>query len=1104
MSGISCWRRVCALTAVLLTPFAHAGSPHLVLDVNPISAPLSTEPHALGRLGGVELFRATLSPPEVPRVGLVKSDGTAAGTVTLKTFQGDGPAFQPVTVIGTRAFFRASETATGYQVWVTDGTPGGTRQVTSFPLPATSPATINQPPQLLTAYGNDLLFALHVGTAGDYLLYRTDGTPNGTTELGQFTPVSYPELTFEVAAVGNQIFFVSQVNGSSQLWVSDGTKAGTQRVPTDAALGTTPGISLLRVLNGGIVFASNVGLARLDPATNAISVLGVYPAGSAAGIGSSTLPVLNGYVYFAGTQSVGSDLELWRSDGTPGGTTRVKDINPGAASSLGGFAGSTNVAKIGERVIFFAEDGSGSGIHLWSSDGTDAGTTVILNDTFDFNFSLDDTVTPRTETVNYRYIPAYAGSTPITIMTNGTAAGTSVLPPMLNGDRAMLITAAGDATAEYLLYVATNQTTATSTTYAFKFTPPHQLTPVRSSADTFGTDAFAYVGGKLIFDAWDETAGQELWVNDATGSRQLVDLTPDAYTEHSNPQWLTDWNGKLAFSADDGAHGAELWISDGTSGGTKLLADINPGTASSTPRQLYVWNGALYFFANNGAYRLMRLASPDATPEVLATIDPPPRLDSGGGTETIRCSSPTPAAMGNKLFFAAKDATHGTELWSTDGTAAGTAMVIELNPNLTSGGPVGSMPCFLTPFKNRMYFTADSSGTGQPIDGTTLWSTDGTSAGTKPFSTSWTGGLLAVLNNELYFRAIDNNTSVTRTWKTTDGTTAGATLVGDVGNPYGAVNGNMMFLQSTLISSTPTPVVSYKIWAANSAGTTTLIADSMGGFILLPTRIYFSKNVGGMNEIWSSDGTVAGSQRVKILGPATVASPYSVINFRGVTLLITTDSTGARRVWRTDGTEAGTTEIGATAARSTTGAILGPVVSGQNVFYAGLDTTGNELYAIPNDAPTAVADSATATGGQAVTVNVLANDTDADGSLDPSTVLPVKPPTHGSVLLNANGTITYTPAAAYSGSDSFTYRVADNQGNTSEGIVNVTVTAASGSGGNNGGGGGSGGDGGGGGGGPLRWYDLLALAALLSLRVVRNSRSADSRCKNLSPAVNNL
>jgi ELWxxDGT repeat protein len=1059
-----------------------------VLDVNSTPAPLSSEPRALGRLGSVELFQATLAIPEMPRTALVKSDGTAAGTVTLKVFQGKGP--QRVTVIGARAFFVAEETATGNQVWVTDGTADGTRQITRFAQPTTNPPTPSPTPFLLAAFGNDLLFARDSGSG--LVLYRTDGTPTGTVDLGPIVPTSGAPVKFDVVTVGNRIYFISLANNIGELWVSDGTKAGTQKIPTTS----TPNIRELRAVNGGVVFTSNAGLARVDPGTNAITILNVFPSVATPGTpGSSTLVEMNGYLYFAGTQSAPNDLELWRSDGTPGGTTLVKNINASASSFQYPM---TDVVKVGDRVIFAANDGGGD--RLWSSDGTDAGTTAIYNSGVQFSFGLGDAILPAIETVRARYISAYIGSTSVTIMTDGTAAGTMLMAPTIAGDRANLVDATGDANADYQLFATQNQTTGATATYAFKFTPPNQYSTVRTSPDAFGITSFVLIGDRLIFDAWDDIAGQELWVSDSAGTRQLVDLTPNAYTGHSNAQWLTDWNGKLAFSAEDGAHGAELWISDGTAAGTKLLADINPGAASSTPRQLYVWNGALYFFANNGSYRLMRLTSPDATPEVLATIDPPPRYDSGGAIETLRCLSPTPAAMGNKLFFAAKDATHGTELWSTDGTAAGTAMIADLNLNVSGITPVGSMPCFLTPFKNRLYFTADAIGTGQPTDGTALWSTDGTSAGTTRFSTTGAGGLLLVYNNELYFRAVDTSTSTIRTWKTADGTQAGATLVGDVGSAYGAVNGNVMFLLTTVSGSPAT--VSYQIWATNSAGTTTLISDSMGGFTVLPTRIYFSKNVSGTNEIWSSDGTPAGTQRVKILGPATVASPYWVVDFRGITLLITLDSDGRRRVWRTDGTEAGTKEIGATAARSTTGAVLGPVVSGQNVFYAGLDVTGNELYAIPNDAPTAAADSATATGGQPVTVSVLANDFDPDGTIDASTVLPVQPPAHGSVLLNANGTITYTPASGYSGSDSFTYRVADNQGNTSTGTVTLTVTA-SGSGGNNGGGGGSGGEGGGGGG-AMRWLDLLALAALLSLPFVRNARPGAWRGKNLSPAVNNL
>jgi hypothetical protein len=70
-----------------------------------------------------------------------------------------------------------------------------------------------------------------------------------------------------------------------------------------------------------------------------------------------------------------------------------------------------------------------------------------------------------------------------------------------------------------------------------------------------------------------------------------------------------------------------------------------------------------------------------------------------------------------------------------------------------------------------------------------------------------------------------------------------------------------------------------------------------------------------------------------------------------------------------------------------------------------------------------VNDNATTTPGVAVVVNVLANDTDADG--DTLTVVSVGTPAHGGAANNGDGTVTYTPDAGFCGDDSFTYTVSD-------------------------------------------------------------------------------
>ncbi|HND51288.1 MAG TPA: Ig-like domain-containing protein, partial [Pirellulaceae bacterium] len=92
----------------------------------------------------------------------------------------------------------------------------------------------------------------------------------------------------------------------------------------------------------------------------------------------------------------------------------------------------------------------------------------------------------------------------------------------------------------------------------------------------------------------------------------------------------------------------------------------------------------------------------------------------------------------------------------------------------------------------------------------------------------------------------------------------------------------------------------------------------------------------------------------------------------------------------------------------------------------------------PNNAPTASDDSATTNEDAGVTVNILANDGDADGqSLTPTVVTP---PAHGTVTMNANGTITYMPAANYNGVDNFIYRVSDGGLNSGNATVSITIT----------------------------------------------------------------
>lgn len=102
------------------------------------------------------------------------------------------------------------------------------------------------------------------------------------------------------------------------------------------------------------------------------------------------------------------------------------------------------------------------------------------------------------------------------------------------------------------------------------------------------------------------------------------------------------------------------------------------------------------------------------------------------------------------------------------------------------------------------------------------------------------------------------------------------------------------------------------------------------------------------------------------------------------------------------------------------------------------DVTVTVLFSAVNSPPTAIADIASTTTEKPVILNVLANDADPDGILQAPTV--AVPPLFGTVLVNSNKTITYTPYAGFEGTDVFTYKVCDDGFPTPATCSTATVT----------------------------------------------------------------
>jgi len=1048
LSGAGIRRFRLALVGVtvlgLLSAGAMAGTEQLVRNINTTIIPASSSPQPLGAVGGKMLFGATDS----IGAGLWITDGTAAGTLLLQRFTGfgiEGNSPEPnFLASGTGAYFVTIDGTGTSAVWFTDGSSSGTRQVAAFTANTTAPASLK------AMLGNTLIFSAYDANTVQQM-YATDGTSEGTRVLTALTGQSGGVAEGFVLA-GNKFYFVT-LGGLSggQIWVSDGTAANTHAVTNGlSSLGTSPTYNPVsfQLIGNLVLFASSGLLWTIDTPTDTIGAVtignGPPGFGPPSVLGSSKLLNMGGFVLFLGNGSIfPSSIELWRSDGTTAGTSKVADVVAAPSFNANQFP---VFEKVGNRVIFVADDGL-NGPQLWGSDGTPGNTVRLTNATQPANSPFQIS-SPLAVIGNTAYVAISDGASTTTSsiwQTDGTAVGTRLVGglPSVDLGETGVTQVVGDATKVFFGIVDTFGSTT-----LYDFAPAtNSSTLLKAALQFFSGDEFAYTNGRLFFSHNDPTIGAEPWVSDGTaaGTHLIEDIYPQSADSGSTPDEFVQFSGRLVFAADDGISGRELWVTDGTSAGTTLLADINPGAAASNPNNLFIANGTLYFFATDatGVSRLMRMTSIGAGVEVLAALSAKP-------TGSIpACSQGNFAVIGNQIYFPANDGHSGLELWTSDGTAAGTHLVSDI-----SIGANDSYPCYLTPLGSRVFFSA----VGQA--GNELWSSDGTTAGTLQVAdinpgvlSSYANGLM-VFNGALYFAA-DDGVHGLELWKT-DGTTVGTTLVADVAPgpdssyplPLGTLNGKLLFQVAIPASQPPGSYVT-QLWVTDgtASGTSqlaTVAANSGAAPVTNGKQVFFAGEDSLGVEPWVSDGTITGTHILKDINPAGDSNPSWFENFDGIVVFEVTDPTSGEKLWRTDGTAAGTIQVSSVPPQPSP--VFPPTPArhrltvGQKFFFSAVDPAmGSELFALTNNAPIAGADTAASMNDAAVTVDVLANDTDSDGALDPASIQIVTNAAHGNAVIVA-GTVVYTPSSGFAGTDTFTYTVNDNQGAVSA-PATVTVTA---------------------------------------------------------------
>jgi ELWxxDGT repeat protein len=441
-----------------------------------------------------------------------------------------------------------------------------------------------------------------------------------------------------------------------------------------------------------------------------------------------------------------------------------------------------------------------------------------------------------------------------------------------------------------------------------------------SSQKFYTVGTMRFLGGKMYFNAnpYNEYYNVEPWVTDGTpaGTMLLKDINTtkdeDNRNQSSRPLFYTEVNGNVLFVADDDSlFGLEVWKTNGKAGGTAMLKNIAPSylDARVSPYDFNAvsYKGAAYFIADDKVHGIEIWKTDGTTAGTKLFIDTDPGIEAGTGSGITSM-----AYYKGKLYFGADEGLFGKELWSSDGTDTGTHMLKNISPLLPIFGEEGSEPDNFAEVNNQLLFSAATIQTG-----TELYRTDGTAAGTGLVKDIWNGMIgstpkeLTPLNGQVYFYA-DGDSPGEELFKS-NGSAAGTLLVKDIyPTSYASQPRNLFNANRFLLFSAEDGKNGRELWVSGGiAGNTTMLKDIYPGssgsdpyaFANLDSVTCFLNRV---HQLWVTDGTTAGTKMLKQFNTVS-----GTLTRAGNLLYFAADggSGSGKELWATDGTAAGTFEV---------------------------------------------------------------------------------------------------------------------------------------------------------------------------------------------------
>lgn len=802
------------------------------------------------------------------------------------------------------------------------------------------------------------------------------------------------------------VFLLDDAIHGQELWVTDGTAAGTSLLEDINPTGSVELWSSSPLFNGAYYFlpvvgSSSGGLWKTDGTTS-----GTVLVKNLGGYG-----IDHRFFVFDGKLFFGADGSLWQSDGTTAGTTTVS-LPVQSIESLSMFV-------LGDNLFVLAGNADGTSLLRIVPGSTEPPALVA---------SLSGAFVSGGITVGGRYVfPANQAGEASLWSTDGTSSGTTML--MGSGAAPEGAEFSEAATLGGVAYFSAATGTAGNELWRTDGTVngTQLVKDINPGGDGSFPRDLTRVSNTLFFSATDASNGTELWATDGTagGTRLVTDLNPGTvggeprgsfpnaltafgtqlyFSANGNKLYRTDgtsagttlvkninpnedpaaagssgfgamavFNGRLFFPADDGVHGREVWASDGSEAGTSLFKDVVPGTDDglgygSTSYVAGATLNGMFLFAGDDGATGMELRARDASGQVRLVKD----VAAAEGGYNPSSSPDEFFRTGSTVYFSASPDPFSRirTVWKTDGTTSGTVPLGSVAAAPPSPEEYPGLFRF-TEYGGYVFFCADTENSRG------LYRTDGTDQGTVLVADDFDVWGTAVVNGHLYLIRRSQTPSIF-VLSTATGTPTATAILGNGELTYPskltAFNGRLYF------SATPAASTSgqSRLYSTNGSSVATPIQAESGGFPspedlrVAGTKLFFTASTPETgSELWTL-GIVNGVERATLVAdvvPGADGADFAggMVAYGNTVFLLRYDVAASRyRLWQSDGTTAGTLPVAFAGSEAPEIEMLSSPVAGAMFVAAKDQARGLELWSL-------ALESAAAPGSPTAVVGTPAN-----------------------------------------------------------------------------------------------------------------------------------